>query len=90
MYFVFDKPKPAVFWMKGMLIPLDIIWISDNTVVGLEKNVPPPANPAQTDPLQYHAPQPVDAVLELFSGQAKELNIDVGTVAVLSEIDKAK
>ena len=83
MYFVFDELKSATFWMKGMLIPLDIIWIADGTVVGLEESVPPPADLTQADLPRYPAPQPVDAVLELSAGQAKRLGIDAGTSILL-------
>lgn len=30
MLFIFDKEAQYSFWMKNMLIPLDIIWIDSN------------------------------------------------------------
>ncbi len=37
MLFVFSKVKEQTFWMKGMKIPIDLIWIKDDVVVGFEK-----------------------------------------------------
>ena len=33
----------AGFWMKDMLIPLDIIWINNGAVAKIDKNIQPPA-----------------------------------------------
>ncbi|MEM3112860.1 MAG: DUF192 domain-containing protein [Candidatus Pacearchaeota archaeon] len=42
MLFIFHKEDKYGFWMKDVLIPLDIIWInSDLEVVHIEKNVLP-------------------------------------------------
>lgn len=39
MLFVFDKTGKYPFWMKDMLFPLDIIWISEDfKIVYIEKN----------------------------------------------------
>lgn len=39
MLFVFPQKGQHVFWMKGMLFPLDIIWISDGKVAYIKENV---------------------------------------------------
>ncbi len=40
MLFVFDKEDYYPFWMKNVLIPLDIIWLNkDKEVVYISKNV---------------------------------------------------
>lgn len=42
MLFIFDKPEIHSFWMKNTLIPLDIIWISeDNKIIHIEHNTQP-------------------------------------------------
>jgi len=33
MIFVYDKSQKLTFWMKNTLIPLDMIWIDENSVV---------------------------------------------------------
>ena len=84
MYFTFDQPIEAEFWMKGMLMPIDIIWIREGKVVGIDKNVPPPTAGQADDVLPlYPAPQPVSAVLELAAGEAERLQIDSSTLVLL-------
>lgn len=80
MYFVISPVQATAFWMKNMLVPLDIIWIKDGKAIGLVANVPPPVA-GQPDTLlpQYHAPSTVDAVLELPTGSAATLGIKTGT-----------
>ncbi len=40
MMFTFDTPGQYRFWMKGMLFPLDLVWVRDGKVVHIERNVP--------------------------------------------------
>src|SRR3989304_3569969 len=43
MLFVFEKKGIIpIFWMKDMLIPIDMIWIREGKVVKIDKNVPAP------------------------------------------------
>ncbi|PIT97863.1 MAG: hypothetical protein COT71_03765 [Candidatus Andersenbacteria bacterium CG10_big_fil_rev_8_21_14_0_10_54_11] len=80
LLFPYQPPQPAVFWMKDMLIPIDIIWIADGQVVGVEHNVPPPVPGTPNKTLvRYPAPEPVSAVLEVAAGTAVEQGIEVGT-----------
>ncbi|MDD2785560.1 MAG: DUF192 domain-containing protein [Patescibacteria group bacterium] len=71
MFFVFDKPDYYVFWMKGMLIPIDIIFITDGRIVDMAKNMQPP-KPGQ-DPAMYQSMQPADSVLEVKAGTVERL-----------------
>lgn len=41
MLFLFDTPGVYKFWMKDMLIPIDIVWLSGETVVFIAENVQP-------------------------------------------------
>lgn len=73
MIFPFDPPRPASFWMKNTLIPLDMIFIrADGTIARIA---------AMTVP---HSLAPVDsgesvaAVLELAGGRAAALGIREG------------
>ena len=65
-----------------MIIPIDIIWISDNKVIGIEYNVPPPNDDTL---IKYHAPRAVDAVLELGAGHAAQLQITKNTTIQVQE-----
>lgn len=73
MLFVFDAKTNATFWMKDMSFPIDIIWIADNRVIGFIEN----ALPDDGQEL-YHAPAPIDYVLEVQSGYVRNNNIIEG------------
>ncbi|MBI3627780.1 MAG: DUF192 domain-containing protein [Candidatus Sungbacteria bacterium] len=79
MWFIFDSPARQVFWMKDMLIPIDIIWVLDHTVVGVSKEVPLPA-PGTPDALlpTYPSPGPVDHALEVSAGFARRHSLNIG------------
>lgn len=75
MLFVFDSAGFYAFWMKDTLIPLDFIWINQGAVLEITENV----QPADFQPPRTLAPrQPVDKVIELKAGTAKNLGIKVG------------
>jgi uncharacterized protein len=73
MIFPFPSPRPASFWMKNTLIPLDMIFIrADGTIARIAANtVPHSLEPVGVD-------EPVAAVLELRGGRAAELGIKEG------------
>lgn len=73
MIFPMDPPRPAAFWMKNTVIPLDIIFIGpDRKVLNIAAN----AVPYDLQPL----PAVGDAagVLELIGGRAAQLGIKPG------------
>jgi hypothetical protein len=63
MLFVFPTPEIQTFWMKDTLIPLDIIWVTDNKVVGLDRMFTE-LNTPLTLLKRYISPSPVDVVIE--------------------------
>ena len=83
MYFIFLVKTDISFWMKDMKIPIDIVWLSDNKVIGITSTLPPPTSPQAVLPL-YPAPAPVDAVLEIGAGEAQKLNIHQGSTLEIS------
>jgi hypothetical protein len=73
MLFPFNPPKPASFWMKNTLIPLDLVFIrSDGTIESIAAN----AVPHSLDPIVSRGP--VVAVLELAGGRAAQLGLKEG------------
>ncbi len=79
MLFIFPRRDYYNFWMKDMLIPLDIIWIDGNKVVEISKNVLPPVDLAQQANLPiYQGSQPVDYVLEVKAGFSDKFGLEVG------------
>lgn len=75
MLFPFSEPQIARFWMKNVLIPLDIIFLYQGKVKAIAANVPP----CSVDPCPVYGPDVlVDRVLELAGGRAKELDLQIG------------
>lgn len=79
MLFIFDKPSKQSFWMMGMKFPLDIIWISGDTIVGIEKNAPIPSG--VSIPI-FYSPENVDKVLEINAGLADAKGIKIGDAII--------
>ncbi|MDP2696325.1 MAG: DUF192 domain-containing protein [bacterium] len=75
MLFVFEKPAVLSFWMKDMKLPLDIIWILNNKVIGLVENAPIDDG---SELAIYMSPMPVDRVLEINAGLVSQLDIKIG------------
>lgn len=75
MLFIFESPQPIRFWMKNTLIPLDMIFLRDGKVVAIAAAVPPCKT--ETCP-SYGTESPVDRVIELRGGLAKEIGLKVG------------
>lgn len=78
MLFIFGSSTVQTFWMKGMKFPLDIIWIRDNRIAGIEKNVPPEPGTPTFGLKLYNSPGPVDKVLEVNAGVANKYGFEVG------------
>lgn len=79
MYFDFGREDKYGFWMMGMKFPIDILWIKNNVIVGIEKNVPAPAAGTPENALKlYYPPEAVDRVLEINAGLSDNLGIRVG------------
>ena len=72
MLFFMPETEVQTFCMRGMLIPLDLIWISDGRVAGLTRNVP------AIFPGDLISPEPVSHVLEVPGGFADRHGIKAG------------
>ncbi len=75
MLFTFEPPQPVRFWMKNTLIPLDMIFLRNGKVVAIAAAVP--SCKTKTCPT-YGTPSPIDQVIELRGGRAKEIGLKVG------------
>lgn len=74
MIFIFETEGDYLFWMKDMLIPLDIFWINNNLeVVHIEENVKP-----DSYPVRFGSPKPARFVLETNAFFADTFNIGLG------------
>jgi uncharacterized membrane protein (UPF0127 family) len=75
MLFIFPEKTERTFVMRNMLFPLDIIFIEDETVVNIYKNLEPEGSFPK---FYYKSFTPVNRVLELNAGLADELNLQTG------------
>ena len=89
MLFIPDGPDAGRFWMKGMLFPLDFIWIgSDCWVVDVSvyAKIPDPGTP--DDRIRRYSSYPRAAyTLEVNAGEADRFGIRVGDKAKFENID---
>ncbi len=84
MLFIFETLDTHRFWMKGMLIPLDIIWIKDNRVVDLVINASAPkVNISDQELTIYQPREPVNNVLEVNGGFVNQHKIAIGDTIIL-------
>ena len=75
MLFIFDTYQKPAFWMKDIRFPIDIIWIRDNIVVDITKNV----SILEGSELKHYFPsQQVNYVLEVNSGIVEKNKIEIG------------
>ncbi len=73
MIFPFLPPRPASFWMKNTLIPLDMIFIRpDGTIARIAANTVPMSLES------VGVEEPVAAVLEIAGGRSAALGIREG------------
>ena len=89
MLFVTDTGLAPTIWMKGMLFPLDFVWIgSDCTVVDTLINAPVPEPEAADPDLPTYGPgEPAEYVLELNALDVQRFRINTGDKVRFSDID---
>ncbi|OGY79613.1 MAG: hypothetical protein A3B74_02460 [Candidatus Kerfeldbacteria bacterium RIFCSPHIGHO2_02_FULL_42_14] len=75
MLFIFTEKEMRTFWMKDVLVPLDIVWLKDKRIVGIVENAQPPKN--EKIPT-FISPVPVDAVLEISGEALEQYNLKIG------------
>lgn len=75
MLFIFQKPVEKTFWMKNMNFPLDMIWIKAGKIVRIDANLPPEG---ERPTMIYPSYQPIDMVLEINAGEAKQYDLKIG------------
>ncbi len=87
MLFVFTEagytPK---FWMKGMLIPIDIVWIKDGKIVKIDKSVPVEKEGTPENKYKTYSAGSVNYVLEVNAGFCNTHKISVGDTVSISGI----
>lgn len=85
MLFLYAQKATRSFWMKGMIISIDILWLDNNRIVHIEHRVPPPRPGTPNSALRvYAAPVSANGVLEIAAGRAAQLGLRVGDSARLT------
>jgi uncharacterized membrane protein (UPF0127 family) len=73
MLFPMEPPRPASFWMRNTVIPLDLLFVApDGRIANIAANAKP------YDETKLISAGPVKAILELPGGRAAELRIAAG------------
>ena len=76
---VFDEPDYHGIWMKDMLFPIDVVWISEDLkIVEITRNRTPDSYPRV-----FYPPSPVRYVLETNVGYTNTFGVNVGDGVVL-------
>ncbi len=77
MLFIFENKDYHTFWMKSMKFPIDIIFIRDNKITTIFKNVNYPKN--ENENLKTYKPNvPSDMVFEINAGLSDKYNFKKG------------
>lgn len=77
MRFIFERPAMYPFWMQGMWVPLDIVWVREGVVVDRAR-LDPPAT-FFSDPPMYVPHDTADTVYEFAAGEADDYGLSTGT-----------
>lgn len=81
MLFVFPKPDTYGFWMKNMLVPVDIFWLdAQGGVISQQNNVSPASYPHV-----FYPEAPALYVLETRAGFAAAHDVKMGTLLELQK-----
>lgn len=79
LLFVYEEPATPRIWMKGVPFPIDIVWISGDTVTQVTAKVPPAKPGVPDDELPRYSPEgPVGKVLEVSAGWAARNSVQPG------------
>ena len=80
MLFVFSRPRRPAFWNFIVWFPIDVIWIHDNRVIDISRNMPSVSSGIKI----LNPPMKIDYALEVPAGMADKLGVIVGnTVQII-------
>ena len=90
MWFPFQRRLPLKFWMHNTIAPLDMVFVLDNRVIGVHRDVPfcsslpCPSYGADVD--ADGKIDPADGVIELGAGEAERLGIQLGDPVLIKPL----
>ncbi|MFY9271094.1 MAG: DUF192 domain-containing protein [Candidatus Manganitrophaceae bacterium] len=77
MLFIFQEPRPQIFWMKNCQFPIDILWLdSEKKIIFVSEKTPP----CKADPCPNYGPTDKNAlyVIEVASGFFQKEKLALG------------
>ncbi|PWB38406.1 MAG: hypothetical protein C3F02_03565 [Parcubacteria group bacterium] len=77
MLFVFPDKQLRTFWMKDMNFPIDIVWLDDTAVVGVERASLIPDGIPQVAWPRYSSAVPINQVLEIPIDLKQNLGLNI-------------
>lgn len=83
MLFVFATSSPRFFWMKDMAFPIDLLWLRDDTVIGVEEHMVPEPGKNALQLKLYPSPGLANRVLEIADGTIARLGVKAGDKVVV-------
>lgn len=69
--FVFPFRRRWPVWMLGMRFAIDLIWLDDWEIIGMERNIAAPKNLKEAITF-YRPPKPIDMALELVANNTTD------------------
>lgn len=79
MYFSFEQPKSVNFWNKNTLIDLALLWVKDNTIIGVDRL----DKQNGKEPIIISSPDNINTVIELNQNQIELNNIKIGDSLII-------
>jgi uncharacterized membrane protein (UPF0127 family) len=86
MLFVYPEESIRTFWMKEMRFCLDIIWLSDTSIVGAAENACPQPGDPDAELLRFESNAPVRFILEVPANWLAERGYGAGTPVDLTGV----
>ncbi len=84
MLFPFESARSVGFWMKNVPVPLDMVFLHQGQIVGIQDSAPP----CTKQPCPVYGPrEPVDQVIELRAGRANELGLQIGDAVAVNDLE---
>lgn len=89
MLFMYETPRPASFWMRNTLIPLDMIFMDDRGVI---RHIHPNAVPLDETPIPGALPDDPNPerlmILEIGGGEAARLGLHEGQAMAYPRLEQ--
>ena len=84
MLFVSNITWDVVFWMKNTLIPLDIVFIKEDSKVANVEQADVEIGVPDNELKRYQSNGPVKCVVEINQGLCSSYNISTGTLVIIT------